>query len=305
MVETINFGVLKWHQITNPTIEDLDFLRDNFHFHPLDIDDCSSFVQRPKIDTYSDYYFLVLHFPIIDSRTSIIKTEETKIFWGQDFIISVANSNSVVSDLFHLVKLDPEEIEEDKISGTSDAILYKILYKMMKETFLLVERMGTEIDVLNRELFEVKSEKIIEQISRIRRNIIQLNTMFRPQLRLFHKFESGEVKGFAQDMDMEDYWGNILDFYQKMWDMIDDYGELVAGLANTFDSLQANKTNEIMRVLTIISTIVLPLTFISGLYGMNVKLPIEDWPSAFYIIMGVCFLTILFLLLFFKRKKWM
>lgn len=305
MVETINFGVLKWHQITNPTVEDLDFLRDNFHFHPLDIDDCSSFVQRPKIDTYSDYYFLVLHFPIIDSRTSIIKTEETKIFWGQDFIISVANSNSVVSDLFHLVKLDPEEIEEDKISGTSDAILYKILYKMMKETFLLVERMGTEIDVLNRELFEVKSEKIIEQISRIRRNIIQLNTMFRPQLRLFHKFESGEVKGFAQDMDMEDYWGNILDFYQKMWDMIDDYGELVAGLANTFDSLQANKTNEIMRVLTIISTIVLPLTFISGLYGMNVKLPIEDWPFAFYIIMGVCFLTILFLLLFFKRKKWM
>ena len=303
MVDTIGFGTLKWHHITNPTVEDLDFLRDNFHFHPLDIDDCSSFVQRPKIDIYDDYYFLVLHFPLIDKRTGLVKTEETKIFWGQDFIITVANSHYVVQDLFNLIKLNPEEIEEDEIGGTSDAILYKVLYRMMKETFLLVERMGTEIDFINRELFEAKSEKIIEQISRFRKNIIQLNTIFKPQLRLFHKFESGEVRGFAEDM--EDYWGNILDFYQKMWDMIDDYGELVAGLSNTFDSLQANKTNEIMRVLTIISTIVLPLTFITGLYGMNVKLPFGHLSSAFWIIMALCLGVIIGLLFSFRRKRWM
>jgi magnesium transporter len=303
MVDTISFGTLKWHHITNPTVEDLDFLRDNFHFHPLDIDDCSSFVQRPKIDIYDDYFFLVLHFPLLDKRTSLVKTEETKIFWGQDFIITVANSHYVVQDLFNLIKLNPEELEEDAISGTSDAILYKVLYRMMKETFLLVERMGTEIDFINRELFEAKSEKIIEQISRFRKNIIQLNTIFKPQLRLFHKFESGEVRGFAEDM--EDYWGNILDFYQKMWDMIDDYGELVAGLSNTFDSLQANKTNEIMRVLTIISTIVLPLTFITGLYGMNVKLPFGHLSYAFWIIMALCVGVIVGLLFSFRRKRWM
>lgn len=303
MVDTISFGTLKWHHITNPTVEDLDFLRDNFHFHPLDIDDCSSFVQRPKIDIYDDYFFLVLHFPLLDKRTGLVKTEETKIFWGQDFIITVANSHYVVQDLFNLIKLNPEELEEDAISGTSDAILYKVLYRMMKETFLLVERLGTEIDFINRELFEAKSEKIIEQISRFRKNIIQLNTIFKPQLRLFHKFESGEVRGFAEDM--EDYWGNILDFYQKMWDMIDDYGELVAGLSNTFDSLQANKTNEIMRVLTIISTIVLPLTFITGLYGMNVKLPFGHLSFAFWIIMALCVGVIVGLLFSFRRKRWM
>jgi len=303
MVDTIHFGTLKWHHITNPTVEDLDFLKDNFHFHPLDIDDCSSFVQRPKIDTYEDYYFLVLHFPFMDKRTNIVKTEETKIFWGQDYIITVANAFSVTQDLFTLVKLDPEEVEEDEISGTSDAILYKVLYRMMKETFLLVERMGSEIDTINRELFEAKSEKIILQISRIRKNLIQLNTMFKPQLRLFHKFESGDVKGFAEEM--EEYWGNVLDFYQKMWDMVDDYGELVAGLSSTFDSLQTNKTNEIMRVLTIISTIVLPLTFVSGVYGMNVDLPFDDKPWAFVALMGICVFVLIGLLAFFNRKKWM
>ena len=303
MVDTIDFGTFKWHHITNPTVEDLDFLRDNFHFHPLDIDDCSSFVQRPKIDIYDDYFFLVFHFPLLDKRTQLVKTEETKIFWGQDYLITVGNSHYVVQDLFNYTKIHPEPEDEDDISGTSDAILYHILYRMMKETFLLVERMGTELDVINRELFSSKSEKIIEQISRFRKNIIQLNTMFKPQLRLFKLFESGDVRGFADDM--EDYWGNILDFYQKMWDMIDDYGELVAGLSNTFDSLQTNKTNEIMRMLTIISTIVLPLTFITGVYGMNVGLPFSDKPYAFWIVMVFCFVIAICLLLYFRKKKWM
>lgn len=303
MVDTIVFDTFKWHHITNPTVEDLDFLRDNFHFHPLDIEDCSSFVQRPKIDCYEDYFFMVLHFPLMDKRSSLLKTEETKIFWGQDYLITVGNSHYVVQDYFNLTKLHPVEEDEDDISGTSDAVLYHILYRMMKETFLLVERMGTEIDYINRELFSSKPEKIIGQISRFRKNIIQLNTMFKPQLRLFNKFESGEIKGFADDM--EDYWGNILDFYQKMWDMVDDYGELVAGLSNTFDSLQANKTNEIMRMLTIISTIVLPLTFISGLYGMNVRLPFADLPNAFFIVNGICLGIVLVLLFFFIKKHWL
>ena len=263
MVDTINFGAYKWHHITDPTVEDLDFLRDNFHFHPLDIEDCSSFVQRPKIDIYDDYFFLVLHFPLLDQRTKLVKTEETKIFWGQDFLITVGNSHYVVQELFNLKKIDPEPEDEDEITGTSDSMLYHILYRMMKE----------------------------------------MNTMFKPQLRLFKMFESGDVKGFADDM--EEYWGNILDFYQKMWDMVDDYGELVAGLSSTFDSLQANKTNEIMRMLTIISTIVLPLTFISGLYGMNVGLPMAASPYAFLYVIAICLLISVLLIFFFIKKHWL
>jgi magnesium transporter len=296
--------MLKWHHITNPTVEDLDFLRNNFHFHPLDIEDCYSFVQRPKIDVYDDYYFIVLHFPLLDARTNLVRTEETKIFWGHDFIITVGNSHYVVQDLFNLTKINPEEMEEDDtIGGTSDGILYKVLYRMMKETFLIVERLGTELESINHDLFDRKAEKTIGKISIFRKNIIQLNTMFKPQLRLFHNFESGEIKGYVEDM--EDYWGNILDFYQKMWDMIDDYGELVAGLSSTFDSMQANRTNEIMRMLTIISTIVLPLTFFTGLYGMNVALPGAGHPWAFWAVLGGCALTIIILLYFFWKKRWL
>ena len=130
-----------------------------------------------------------------------------------------------------------------------------------------------------------------------------LDTIFKPQLRLFHKFESGEIKGFAEDM--EEYWGNILDHYQKIWDLVEDDKELIEGLSKTFDSLQTNKINEIMKVLTFISTIILPLTFITGLYGMNVNLPFQNHPFAFWIVAGSMVFIFGLLIFYFKRKRWM
>jgi magnesium transporter len=120
---------------------------------------------------------------------------------------------------------------------------------------------------------------------------------------LFHKFESGDIAGFAEDM--EDYWGNILDYYQKMWDMTEDYQEIVEGLSKTFDSLQTNRTNEIMKVLTLISSILLPLTFIASLYGMNVGLPFQNDPNSFWLLMFFMVLLAGSMIFLFKRKRWM
>ena len=104
---------------------------------------------------------------------------------------------------------------------------------------------------------------------------------------------------------MEDYWGNILDYYKQMWDMTEDYAELIEGLSQTFDSLQANRTNEIIKILTLISSILLPLTFLTGLYGMNVNLPLQDDPRSFWIVIGAMMVIVLLMYGLFKRKKWM
>ena len=129
-----------------------------------------------------------------------------------------------------------------------------------------------------------------------------MNTSFKPQLKVFHKFESGGIKGYEENM--EEYWGNILDQYQKMFDLVEDYGELIEGLSKTFDSLQSNRANEIMKTFTFISTLMLPLTLISGIYGMNVHLPGMSSPYAFvYIIVGM-FVVGMGFYLYFKRKGW-
>lgn len=303
MIENLQFGNFVWRHIVNPTDENLEYLINNYNFHPLDIEDCRSKVQRPKIDIYDDYYFIILHLPCYDNLNRFLTTREVKIFWGKDYIITIGNSHWVVKKYFENIKSNFETFKEDLSSDTSDALLYKILERLMKETILLLDSVGNEVEKINLDLFDRKPETIIGKISVTRKNIILLDTIFKPQLRLFHKFESGEIKGFAEDM--EEYWGNILDYYQKMWDMTEDYKELIEGLSKTYDSLQTNRINEIIRVLTLISTILLPMTFIASLYGMNVGLPLQGHPEAFWIVVGSMLAVTCGFLLYFRRKRWM
>ena len=302
MIETIKLGRLKWLNVKTPTDKDFETIENTYHFHPLDIEDCRESSQRSKIDTYDDYHFLVLHFPNFDKQNHFIKPQEVKIFWGEHFFITIGKSHWAVDSVFDDA-MEQYKRGEDFEIGTSDAILYAVLEKLMNESIFLLRKVGLELELINRELFGKSPAKIIERLSITRKNIIVLNTMLKPQLRVFNKFESGSVQGFADNM--EDYWGNILDYYNRMWDMTEDYGELIEGLSTTFDSLQTNKTNEIMKILTLISSIVLPLTLLTGIYGMNVLLPLGDERHAFWII-GIVMLGIgAGMITLFKKKKWM
>jgi magnesium transporter len=303
MIETIKIGTIKWHHIVDPKEDDLEYLKDNFYFHPLDIEDCRSKLnQRPKIDIYDDYYFIILHFPKFDRINRFLKTKEVKIFWGDDYVITISNQQWVVTDLFYDAKEQARRKEEFEI-GTTDRLLYHILETLMTETLSLIRKIGSDVEFLNRDLFNKNSQKTIERISVTRKNIILLNTIFKPQLPLFHKFESGAIEGYAENM--EDYWGNILDYYQKLWDMTEDYAELIEGLSKTFDSLQANRTNQIMKILTLISSFILPLSFITGLYGMNVALPIQDNQWAFFTVVAIMVAMVISMFMYFKMKNWM
>jgi len=303
MIETVKLGGrLKWYHASVPEEKDFEFLLNTFHFHPLDLEDCRQSNQRPKIDVYDDYYFLILHFPNFDSQNRFIKPKEVKIFWGEDFIISIGKSHWVIDKLFKEAK-DQELKGEDFEVATSDALLYALLERLMTESVFIMRKMGLELELINRELFNAHPERIIERMSITRKNIIVLNTMFKPQLRVFNKFESGGIKGYADNM--EDYWGNILDYYNKIWDMTEDYAELIEGLSVTFDSMQTNKTNEIMKILTLISSIILPLTFVTSLYGMNVALPLGHNSYAFWILMGIMGVSAILLVIYFRKKKWM
>jgi magnesium transporter len=302
MVDTVKIGTLRWHHIVSPSEVDLQYLKDNFHFHPLDIEDCRSTNQRPKIDIYDDYYFIILHFPSFDLQNRFLTIKEVKFFWGEDYVISIDQTRWVVSEMFDDARKRINNKEEIEI-GTSDTMLYRILEKLMNSSLNLMRRLGLELDRINEDLFSKRAQKTILHISITRKNIILINTIFKPQLPLFHKFESGLIAGYAENM--EDYWGNILDYNQKMWDMAEDYQELIEGLAKTFDSLQTNRINEIMKILTFFSAIMLPLTVITGFYGMNIDLPFQKDPSSFMIIIGLMMIVAVAMLFYFRRRKWL
>lgn len=306
MIETIQYQSIKWLQITNPSEDDYRHLLEDYQFHPLDIEDCRSSNQRPKLDEYDDYYFLILHFPYFDKGNQFIRIREVKIFWGKDYIITIGKSHWVVKKLFEEMQEDLRDEDEDAQEkfASSDILLYTILDRLMIETYTLIMRIGAEVDLINYDIFNKKARSIIELISVTRRNIIMLNTSFKPQLRVLHMFEGGAIKGFVDPevLDMEDYWGNILDQYQKMFDSIEDYGELVEGLSSTFDSLQTNRTNDIMRLLTIFNAILLPLTVVTGIFGMNLDFPFITSVHAFWAVIGAMVAITVLLIIFFNRQ---
>ena len=315
MIDSINFEDVKWYHVFNPTDNDFDYLMDAFDFHPLDIEDCKSSNQRPKIDEYDEYYFIILHFPYFDKTNKFIRLKEVKIFWGKDYIVTIGSSHWVVKNMFTEMKTNRDQLIQEKIKrdqdpdndmldiiGSSDALLYNLLDRLMVETYSLILRIGTDVDNLNIDIFSKKAKQVLEHLTITRKNIVSINTSFKPQLRVFHQFESGSIKGYEEDM--EEYWGNILDQYQKMFDMVEDYGELTEGLAQTFDSLQANKANETNKALTIISTVMLPMTVVSSIYGMNVKLPFMNDPNAFWYICILMIVVVSVFYIFFKRKGW-
>lgn len=303
MIETIRFGSLKWSHIVLPTDDDLKILQDYYQFHPLDIEDCRTMVNlRPKIDIYDDYYFLILHFPGFNPTRTLIDIREIKVFWGKDFLITIAKSHWMVKELFNREK--NKSVSDKSLEvGSSDELLYKILEFLLQDTRTIVEEVNRSVDSCGNSLFAKHPFKTIEKLSATRKNVILLNTMFRPQIALFDKLQSGAISGFAENM--EDYWGNILDYFQHVLDVVEDDGELIRGYSMTFDSLQVSKTNEVMKILTLISTILLPLTFIASVYGMNIHLPIQDHPQSFLIVSGFMGIIAIGMVIYFRFRRWM
>jgi magnesium transporter len=301
MLDTIINNKIEWTHIINPTDENLTILKDKYNFHHLDIEDCKSKQQRPKIDIYNNYYFLILHFPDFD-QSNILTTKEIKIFWGKNFLITIGKSKWLVADMFNEAK-NNKLFAENLMNESTDKLLYHILYKLITYSENILKEIEKDLNFIDNNLFNKKTRQIIEKISFTRKNIIQLNTITKPQLRLFEQFELSKVHGFAKDM--QDYWSNIYDYYQKIWDTIEDYEEFISNLSRTFDSLQTNMNNEIIKVLTFFSSIMLPLTFITSLYGMNIGLPFQNHPLSFWMIVIIMIAITLFLIYYFKHKKWM
>lgn len=308
MIDSIQNENNKWIHITSPSPSDIRYLADTYRFHSLDLEDISSEVERPRIDLYPNYYFMVTHYPYLLSDKVTIKTAELDLFWGKDFLITISHSKSLlIPKLFDSIRQNREKTEE-YLSNSSTWMLYQIFDHIFANSSKIIKANSKLIEKINNALFDTKkSTKTIEDISKVRTNSILLNTMFKPQLTIFKKLETGVYKGF--DPDMSIYWSDTADSIRRIWDIIEDHQELIEGLSATFDSLISNRTNEVMKILTFFSAILLPLTFVAGIYGMNIPLPFQsqfiDNPLPFISILSGMIIVVIIMIIFFKIKKWM
>jgi magnesium transporter len=263
---------MTWFYIEKPTSREVAFLAERFHFHPLDLDDVLSRIQRPKIDVYKDYLFIVLHFPVFDEENRITRPSETDIFIGENYVATVDCSG----DLKPLARFF-QECETDKksreryLGRSSGFLLYHILDRLVGACFPILDKVTRNIDHIEDIILTRPVPETVREISLIRRDLISFRRVVHPQVAVFETLERGEYPFLKEEEEI--YFGDIADHIRKIWGGLEDGKEVIDGLADTSNWLTSHRIQEIMRLLTIIMGLLAPPTLIASIYGMNIPLP--------------------------------
>jgi magnesium transporter len=300
-LESVTWGDFTWINIEHPTDRETGYLAENYPFHPLDLDDCLSRIQRPKIDEYEDYLFIVLHFPVFNQEARVTLPSQVSVFIGEEYLITLHNG-----DLKPLVKLFKEcQIDEDarqeNFNQGPGYLLYRLVDRLVDYCLPILNKIGGNIEKVEESIFTDGMRDIVKEISVLRRDVISFRRIIWPMRAVIASLER-RVRRFSK-MDLEVYWGDMIDHVDKIWDGLDEYKEIIEGLNDTHASLASHRTNEVMRMLTIIGTILLPITAVASIYGMNIPLPFQRSPLSFLYVFLVMVALVVGMLLFFRRQR--
>ncbi|MGH2907051.1 MAG: magnesium transporter CorA family protein [Solirubrobacterales bacterium] len=302
-VELVEHEGIRWINIESFGPAEENWLREHFEFHDLDYEDVRSRNQRPKIDEYDDYLFIVLHLPVFDKRVGRLNAAELDMFVGPDFVITIPNEElKPIEYLFERCK-SHEETREQRMSQGPGYLLYTIVDDAFTSFFPMLRKIGLKLDSVEEDIFEGRSREVVRDISNVKQEIINFRKIIRPQRAVLRDLERVKMRFIAEDLEI--YFDDIVDASERMWDMLENYKEVVEALDATNESVISHSVNDVLRILTVFSVFFLPLTLIGTLWGMNVGVPGEGSIHAFWIIVGVMVLTLGGMVAYFKRRGWL
>jgi magnesium transporter len=295
---------LRWLNFEAPTAVETAYLAEHFEFHELDLEDVLSTRQRPKIDEYDDYMFIVLHVPHFNKVKGRLDAAELNIFVAQGLVITLPNvALKPVGRLFSQLDANLERREESFSKG-SGYVLYEILSELFDYCFPILDKIGFKLDRLNDAIFtERRSEEVVRDISDVKQEIVAYRKVIQPERSTLRLLERARTRYLPEDLEV--YFDDVVDKAERIWDQLDNYKEVVEALEQTNESVIAHKQNDILRVLTVFSVIMLPLTLISGIYGMNVGIPRQHAVDTFWVIVGGMLLIAGGMLSYFRYKSWL
>jgi magnesium transporter len=294
---------LRWIHIDDPRLAHREWLEEHYEFHPLDWEDVYSRNQRPKLDVYDDYLFIVLHFPIFEKSSGRLLTAEMDMFVGPDYLITFTETPiAPLQAMFERME-SREELREQTFSKGSGYLLYKIVDTNTDAAFPMLRKMGNKLDRLEDKILEGRSSEIVKDISNAKQEIINFRRIVRPQRAVLRDLERTKQRYLADEMEI--YFDDISDAAERIWDTLENYKEVAEALESTNESVLSHRLNDSLRVLTAASVILLPLTLIASIYGMNVPVPGENEPFAFWVVVGLMAMMLVVLTVIFRRRGWL
>ena len=278
-------------------------LAERFGFHELDVEDVLSKRQRPKIDEYPDYLFVVLHFPFYDKAVQRLNAAELDVFLGPDFLITLPNVElHPVTYLFRRCEED-EERRLDLFSQGSGYLLYHVLDDLFDYCFPILDKIAHKLERIEDEMYEGASSEVVRDISNAKQEIIAYRKIIKPERATLRALERYTQRFLPEDLEL--YFDDLGDAAERIWDLLDNYKDVVEGLESTNESVISHRQNDVLRLLTVISVTLLPLTLIGTIFGMNVDFPGEGTREAFWLILGLLVGVLAGMLAFFRLKRWL
>ncbi|GIU94778.1 MAG: cobalt/magnesium transport protein CorA [Gaiellaceae bacterium] len=305
LVHELSASGLTWINVVAPDVEVAQELADRFGWHPLDVEDIVSKRQRPKVDDYEDegYLFAVLHFPVFDKQVQRLNAAELDIFIGRDYVVTIPHPQlHPVTRLFDRCQED-EELREQLFARGSGRLLYEILDDLFDYCFPILDKIAHKLDVIEDEMFEGRSYEVVRDISNVKQEIISYRKIIKPERTTLRVLER-RVEAFLPE-ELEQYFDDIVDSAERIWDLLDNYKEVIEALESTNESVIAHEQGDVLRILTVIATIALPLTVIASIFGMNVLFPGEGTRHAFWVIMAVMAAALFGMVGIFRWKRWL
>ena len=306
-IREVQFNSFRWIDIVNFGQEEKDYLAKNFSFQPLDLDDCLSPTQRPKTEQYPNYTFLILLFPVYNRQTRQIFPSEVDFFLGKNYLITVHhNELSPIIDLFNVCQVDEKKRGECLNQGPA-YLLHQLLNQFYQYCFPMLDHISLDISRVKKNIFSGNEKKMVSEILIIRQNIADFRKIMQVHKNTVQRF-IGKKNGQSHQSipsKLQTYFDDLINLAKEIWDNLESFRESIETLQQTNESLISNRLNDIMKLLTMISVILLPITLIASVFGMNARnMPIVGQVNDFWVIIGMSAGVVVLMLIYFKRKHW-
>ncbi|MFF2450788.1 magnesium/cobalt transporter CorA [Neobacillus sp. NPDC058068] len=290
-------GDFKWYWIDfqQPDKEEIEFLRNPLSFHPLAIEDCIHHLQRPKLDYYDDYDFFVAQ--ALNQKT--MKREEVNLFLSRNYIVTFHHEPSVeIDDVWNRFSQSPNIEQWDP-----SHVLYHIFDTMVDNYFPLVNQIDDTLNEIDENSKGRSMEALLKDLFDTRHDLLSLRHTISPMRDLLYRILNSQRLGSI--LEKKAYFSDIYDHLLKLTEMIEASRELTTDIRDSYISINSNETNHVMKVLTVITTIFMPLTFIVGVYGMNfTNMPEINWKYGYFGALGLMILIAAGMTLWFIKKGW-
>ena len=295
-------GSVAWINIDGLSdIEIIESVGKHFNLHSLVLEDIVNTCQRPKIEDYDGHSFIVLKMLSYDDETHFIDSEQVSLILGENYVISFQEKPG---DVFNSIR---ERLRSNKgriRKMGSDFLLYALIDAIVDNYYIILEKMNDKLEELEEEVLDNESPEIMQQIHNFKRELMMLRKSVWPLREMINNLEKGDSNLISQATSP--FFRDVYDHTIGIIDTIESFRDTISGVQDVYMTCVSNRMNNIMKVLTIIATIFIPLTFIAGVYGMNFKyMPELDWRWSYPVVWFVMVGCILGMLWFFKKNKWL